>query len=103
MWAVMSDEEPTQFSMLNLNNSYAAGTGALAVGCLLFVPFALRYGRRPVYVLTCAIITAMAAWSAKMTTSGELFATQVIMNLVGVVNQALFGVSVRTNCTWRSL
>lgn len=92
----MTAENPESFSALNLNNSYAAGTAALAVGCPLFVPFALRYGRRPVYLFTSAVIVGMAAWSAKMTTAGELFATQVLMNLVGVVNQTLFGLSVST-------
>lgn len=90
----MTKEDPKAFSTVNLNNSYASGAAALAVGCILFVPFSLRFGRRPVYNLTAAVIVGMAAWSAVMTTSAELFATQVLMTAVGVVNQTLFQISI---------
>lgn len=90
----MTKEDPKAFSTVNLNNSYASGAAALAVGCILFVPFSLRFGRRPVYNLTAAMIVGMAAWSAVMTTSGELFTTQILMTAVGVVNQTLFQISI---------
>lgn len=95
MWSVMEAEDDVNFSSRNLNNSYAAGTGALALGCIIFVPFALVYGRRPLYLFTSATITGMAVWSAKMETSGALFATQILMGLVGIVNRTLFEISVR--------
>ncbi|KAJ5818113.1 hypothetical protein N7474_003704 [Penicillium riverlandense] len=92
MWAVMNKDPG--FSYTALNDSYAVATGALALGCFILVPFALRYGRRPIYILTSAIVTGMGAWSAAMTTTGELYATQAIMCFVGVVNETLFEISV---------
>lgn len=92
MWAVMNKD--VGFSYTALNDSYAVGTGALALGCFILVPFALHYGRRPIYILTSAIVTGMGAWSASMTTTGELYATQAIMCFVGVVNETLFEISV---------
>lgn len=37
------------FSYAILNDSYAIGCGTLAFGAFLLIPFALKYGRRPIY------------------------------------------------------
>ncbi|KAJ5176619.1 uncharacterized protein N7482_002496 [Penicillium canariense] len=42
------------FSFALLNDSYAAGCGAVHRRCD-FVPFALKFGRRPIYILSTAV------------------------------------------------
>lgn len=67
---------------------------ALSVGCIIFIPIALRIGRRPVYVVTTLIMLASAIWQAKMTNLGDMIGTNVIMGIAGSVNEALFQVTV---------
>lgn len=48
MWGDLHTE--LGFSYGILDDSYAAGTAALMVGGVALIPFALKYGRRFVYV-----------------------------------------------------
>lgn len=84
----------TGISLNNLNNAYAAGSGALAVGCIFFVPLALRFGRRPVYIVTALLMTASAIWQGRSQTTGEFIAANVVAGLAGCVNEALFQITV---------
>lgn len=54
------------FNYAILNDSYAIGCGTLALGGLLLIPFALKYGRRPVYLMSTVIQLGMSVWTAKM-------------------------------------
>ena len=40
------------FSVQDLTWSFGFNTAGLAVGCILFIPFALKYGRRVMYVVS---------------------------------------------------
>ncbi|OJJ50416.1 hypothetical protein ASPZODRAFT_57859 [Penicilliopsis zonata CBS 506.65] len=82
------------FSYTTLNNADATNFAALSVGCYLFVPFALRFGRRQVYILTALIMFAVGIWQANMKTLGDLFGSQVVGGLAGAVNESLFQVTV---------
>lgn len=81
-------------SYADLNNTYASNMAALSVGCIIFIPIALRIGRRPVYIVTTLIMLASAIWQAKMVTVGDMIGTNVIMGIAGAVNEALFQVTV---------
>lgn len=67
----------------------------LALGCLLIIPFALKFGRRPVYILTTLVCFLCAIWQGAMTTYGSMVATQVISGLAGAVSETLVQISVR--------
>jgi MFS family permease len=77
-----------------LNDGYATNMAALSVGCIIFVPIALRIGRRPVYLATALIMMAAAIWQAEMHTVGDMIGANVISGLAGAVNEALFQVTV---------
>jgi hypothetical protein len=49
-WGPMGDE--LGFSSETLTNTYAIGCATLAVGAPMLIPFALKYGSRPVYVFS---------------------------------------------------
>lgn len=49
-WGPMGTE--LHFSDATLNNTYAIGCATLAVGAPMLIPFALKYGLRPVYVIS---------------------------------------------------
>ena len=73
----------------NLNNSFALNLAGLAVGCIFFIPFAIKYGRRPIYILSTTVQFATAIWNARVNSTGELLAVNVVSGLAGAVSEAL--------------
>lgn len=92
VWEAMNQD--LGFSFVDLNNSYGVSAATLSIGCLSFVPFALRFGRRPIYILTSLLMFITGIWSAKMQTIGDLMGTNAVMGLAGSVNEALFQMTV---------
>ncbi|KAF4903613.1 putative MFS-type transporter [Colletotrichum fructicola] len=80
-WAPM--HEQLGFSYDTLNTSYAVGCGALAIGAVILNPFALKYGRRPVYILSTAIQFGVTIWSAHQQTVADLMMVNIISCFVG--------------------
>ncbi|KAJ4258878.1 hypothetical protein NW762_007965 [Fusarium torreyae] len=77
-----------------LNNGYAANMAGLAIGCIIFIPIALRIGRRPVYLFTSLVMFAAGAWQAETYTVGDMIGMNAIAGVAGAVNEALFQVTV---------
>lgn len=92
LWVNINIE--TGVSLNDLNNAYATSSGALAVGCIFFVPLALKFGRRPVYIVTALVMTASAIWQGRAQTTGDFIGSNVLAGLAGAVNEALFQVTV---------
>lgn len=61
---------------------------------MLFVPFALRYGRRPVYVVTIFILFAVSIWSAETKTLGDWMGVNAVGGLAAAVNETLYQLTV---------
>lgn len=78
----------------DLNNSFAANNLGLAVGCILFMPFALKYGRRPVYIVSTAVTLGMAIWQAKLNSYSEMLAAQVIFGMSTSISETLVQLTV---------
>ena len=77
-----------------LNQTLSTNGAGCAIGCFIFIPLALKYGRRPVYIASTALLFAMMVWSSRMTTVNELFATNFFSGLGGAVNEALVGMTI---------
>jgi len=58
LWTPMNEE--LGFTYTQLNDSYGASAVSLCFGCVVFVPFALRYGRRPVYLASTLMMLVTA-------------------------------------------
>ncbi|CAG8110845.1 unnamed protein product [Penicillium salamii] len=82
------------FSYALLTDSYAAGCGSLCIGGLFLVPFALKYGRRPIYVFSTAIQCGISVWSAKMQTVTDLMLVNVLSCIVGALAEVLVQMTV---------
>ncbi|KAJ5345209.1 hypothetical protein N7452_003213 [Penicillium brevicompactum] len=82
------------FSYALLTDSYAAGCGSLCVGGLFLVPFALKYGRRPIYVFSTAIQCGISVWSANMQTVADLMLVNVLSCIVGALAEVLVQMTV---------
>lgn len=72
-----------------LNDSFAAGCAALGIGSLLMIPFALKYGRRPLYLLSTVVSFGVSIWSARMQTVADLMAINVVQCLFGSLAEAI--------------
>ncbi|PLB51405.1 MFS general substrate transporter [Aspergillus steynii IBT 23096] len=88
-WGPM--QEQLGFSDATLNNSYAIGCGMLAVGAFVLMPFALKFGRRPVYLVSTLLQFGISIWSAKLQTAVDL----LLINAFSCFLGALFEVIVQ--------
>ncbi|KAL2813439.1 major facilitator superfamily domain-containing protein [Aspergillus granulosus] len=91
-WGPMNAE--LNFSFGLLNNSYAAGCGALAIGGIILIPFALKFGRRPVYVLSTAAQCGISIWSARMQNVADLMLVNILSCFVGALAEVIVQMTV---------
>ncbi|RGP69381.1 major facilitator superfamily transporter [Fusarium longipes] len=70
-----------------LTYASSAQLAGLALGCLFFIPFTIKYGRRPTYIVSCAVLAGVTWWSARMESFAELIVTQIITGLAGAINE----------------
>ncbi|KAL3455723.1 major facilitator superfamily domain-containing protein [Aspergillus heterothallicus] len=87
IWVQLNAELGISWS--NLNNSFAANLAGLAIGCIFVIPFAIKYGRRSIYLFSSIVQLATAIWQAKMNTTWELLVINVVNGLAGAVSEAL--------------
>ncbi|KAH7393788.1 serine/threonine kinase 16 [Phaeosphaeria sp. MPI-PUGE-AT-0046c] len=86
-WSAWNTE--LNFSYDQLNNGYATQMAGLAVGCMIFVPLALRYGLRPVWLATSLLTLVTAVWLGNMSSLWEWYIINLISGLSGSPNEAL--------------
>ncbi|KAL2678382.1 hypothetical protein Neosp_009128 [[Neocosmospora] mangrovei] len=77
-----------------LNAASAVNYVGTAVGCILFIPPAVKYGRRSMYILSTTIILAMAVWSACLSSLPELFVSQLLFGLANATNETIVEMTV---------
>lgn len=77
------------FGIEVLNTGFGANTAGLAVGCVLFIPFALKFGRRPVYLVSFALSLAVAIWQAKLRTAGDVYGANAVSGLGGSIAETI--------------
>ncbi|KAH7133684.1 major facilitator superfamily domain-containing protein [Dactylonectria macrodidyma] len=74
-------------SYAQLGNAQSAQLAGLAMGCVFFIPFTIKYGRRSTYIISTALMAAVSWWTSRMDSYAELIATAVITGLSGAVNE----------------
>ncbi|KAK0374084.1 major facilitator superfamily transporter [Colletotrichum limetticola] len=74
-------------SINQLSNAQSAQLAGLATGCIFFIPFTIKYGRRLTYLVSTAILAAAAWWTSSMHSYAELISTAVITGLAGAINE----------------
>jgi MFS family permease len=89
----MTDDMGVTYTQLN--NATSDNYVGLAMGCVLFIPFANKYGRRPVYLASTAVMMATSFWSGEMTSLAELYITNLLQGLAGATNEAIVQITVR--------
>ncbi|KAH8760570.1 major facilitator superfamily domain-containing protein [Diaporthe sp. PMI_573] len=91
-WGPMSTDMGV--SVPDLNRAVSVNLIGLALGCVFFVPFTKKYGRRSTYVISSAAMAASSFWSAGMKTLAELYLTNLIQGLAGATNEVIVQMTV---------
>ena len=86
-WGPMGTE--LNFSDEVLNDTYAIGCATLALGGFMLMPFALKYGLRPVYVISCAAQLAVMIWAAKTQTAGDWWGVNAVQCWLGALGECM--------------
>lgn len=83
-----------------LNKAMSVNFVGLSVGCILFIPLAKKFGRRPVYLASTAIMMAASFWCASMKSLPEMYIINLLHGLAGATNESIVQITV---CTLGSL
>ncbi|KAK4898945.1 hypothetical protein LTR27_003676 [Elasticomyces elasticus] len=87
VWAPLNEQLGITYT--NMNNSFAANVAGLAIGCIVMVPLAIIFGRRPVYILSTAIQLGAGIWSARTYTTGDLIGSNVLSGIGGAISESI--------------
>jgi len=77
-----------------LNRSMSVNFVGLAMGCVLFIPLAKKYGRRPVYIISTALMLVTSFWTSRIESVAELYACNLLQGLAGATNEAIAEITV---------
>ncbi|GLB04490.1 hypothetical protein AtubIFM57258_010458 [Aspergillus tubingensis] len=77
-----------------LNRAMSVNFVGLAVGCVFFIPLAKKFGRRPVYLVSTALMLATSFWTSKLQTLAELYATNLLQGLAGATNESIVQITI---------
>ena len=91
-WGPLADE--LGFSDATLTNTYAIGCATLAVGAPMLIPFALKYGSRPVYVISSIAQFAISIWAAKTQTVGDWWGVNAVQCWLGALAEVLIQMTI---------
>ncbi|ORY60290.1 major facilitator superfamily transporter [Pseudomassariella vexata] len=92
VWSPMNLELGISYE--DMNYSFASCCAGIAVGCIFFVPLAVNYGRRPVYIVSTAIQLATGIWQAKVNTGPELITVNVVSGAAGAISESIVQITV---------
>ena len=83
-----------EVSYTQLNQTMSVNFVGLAIGCVLFIPLAKKFGRRPVYIASTAVLFATALWTARIKSLTELYICNLLQGLGGAINEAIAEITV---------
>jgi MFS family permease len=77
-----------------LNISSAINSVGTAVGCVLFIPLSIKYGRRSTYLGSIVVMLAMAIWSAVAQNKWDIYFTNLFFGMAGSTNETIVQMTV---------
>ncbi|KAJ5778144.1 hypothetical protein N7520_001390 [Penicillium odoratum] len=78
----------------DLNKAMSVNFVGLASGCFLFIPFAKKYGRRPIYIISTILMVATSFWSASLHGLTGLYIANLLQGLAGATNEAIVEITI---------
>lgn len=77
-----------------LNRAMSVNFVGLSMGCILFIPLARKFGRRPIYLCSTALMLATSIWLGQMKSLSELYAANLLQGLAGATNESIVQITV---------
>lgn len=77
-----------------LNNANSVNFVGLSMGCVLFIPLARKFGRRPIYLVSTALMLVTSIWLGQMKSLSELYVANLLQGLAGATNESLVQITV---------
>ncbi|CAG8909428.1 unnamed protein product [Penicillium egyptiacum] len=77
-----------------LNKAMSVNFVGLKTGCILVIPFAKKYGRRPIYIVSTALMLTTSFWTSRMNSLTELYVTNLRQGLAGATNDSIAEITV---------
>lgn len=77
-----------------LNQAMSVNFVGLAMGCVFFIPLAKKFGRRPVYLVSTALMLVTSFWTSELKSLTELYITNLLQGLAGATNEAIVQITV---------
>lgn len=78
----------------DLNKATSVNFVGLSTGCILFIPFSKKFGRRPVYLISAVLMLATSFWLSKVNTLTELYIANLLQGLAGATNESIAEITV---------
>lgn len=72
----------------------AINLAGLAIGCVIFIPFSYRYGRRPIYIISLVLQLASAIWASRVNDTGEYIGSSFLMGLGGAISETIVQITI---------
>lgn len=91
-WGPLAEE--LNFSDATLTNTYAIGCATLAVGPPMLIPFALKLGLRPVYVISSICQFAVSIWAARTMTAADWWGVNSVQCWLGALSNVLIQMTI---------
>ena len=86
--------EATGLTLADLNSSTGYMFLAFGWGCLCSQPLALRFGKRPVYLVSILATLVIQVWAPYTTSNGQWIANKVLQGFFGAPIESLCEISV---------
>lgn len=86
-WGPMMEE--LNMTVDILNDAAALNYAGLAVGCIFFIPFVYKYGRRPVYIFSVAVQFASCIWQARVENNADVLISNILSGLGGAISETI--------------
>ncbi|KAE8155086.1 major facilitator superfamily domain-containing protein [Aspergillus avenaceus] len=77
-----------------LNQAMSVNFVGLATGCIIFIPLAKRFGRRPVYLVSTGLMLITSFRSAGITSLVKLYITNLLQGLAGSTDEAIVQITI---------
>lgn len=77
-----------------LNWAMSVNFVGLSMGCVLFIPLARKFGRRPIYLFSTALMLVTSVWLGQIKSLSELYAANLLQGLAGATNESIVQITV---------
>lgn len=92
-WQQMIVDLDTTYTQLN--NAMSVNFVGLSTGCIMFIPLAKKYGRRPIYIASTMLMLLASFWTSRLHSLAELYICNLLQGFAGATNEAIVEITVR--------